>query len=73
MAQLPSSPDHPQSTSTPEAQTAASSIVAGEAQGFVPSDETPFRLTRVWLIVGIAAIVIGVLSGFIMSSATFLR
>jgi hypothetical protein len=37
-----------------------------------PNEET-FQPTRVWLIVGIMAVVIGLISGFMMSSATFMR
>lgn len=32
-----------------------------------------FRLTRVWLIVGLLAIAVGIACGLVMSTATFIR
>jgi hypothetical protein len=37
-----------------------------------PNEET-FQLSRGWLLVGVLAVVVGLVSGVIMSSATFLR
>lgn len=36
-------------------------------------EDEPFRLTRGWLVVGIVALLVGIASGIVMSSATFVR
>lgn len=46
--------------------------VADETE-VAPQAEPPFQLTSGWLLVGILALLVGLGSGLLMSSATFLK